>query len=1383
MKVLFEMKTTDTVNNKDLKAAIPLDGDIYLSGPLSFKDISVGNLLTKDFITNIDFNHWMANSFRLWAQQPQVVTGHWTLRNAALDSIYSESGVNGIDAAAYASKIELANRSLYQNYMETCNRVHGLIDASRENVMFLSHFELAFKLPHVARVASIYLFEVGRQNYLLTNAGCRTWLHYWNHQTQRYERLSDAYTGVVTSWIHLLDLRSEMIFVGNSEQPSATTGCTISGANIWKYQSDTRTIVSITSFGDAGDFRSLQAKPNSRTHFYAVRVADGRVIEFNADGTPVTEWVVDQVQGRSSAWSFVPSSANLGLAISNGESMSLLTTNGTKAMLPTNVENPERETERTVAKLRKAFADYNAAKATILSDKRSNPRIEKIRERIRKIDESMVPLANELIEALENGLHSTATVASTNQPIGADDVGANFGLDIGGRVRDLIINELDVVLKFATGELDESDEDSDEDGLFSTLHMSSVDSQRSANGEPTPTSANNEPELGDKFGDLLSGLTPTADALFDKLIEKIRLRKTESNYRAENDADNYRPDDTLLGDKFGDLMDKLTPVADEVFDKLMDFIRKEKPSESSAQRDYDLESVRNATEPSAEDQLVGELFSYLQGKIQLELKRYRNDPNVGDKFGEVMEDLTPTVDFVFNELIDKIRAKKRRRPMLVDEAARAANPPNREQLTSNGETIVGDKFGELMDKLTPTSDALFDKLIDKIRSEKTENDRQLNAYDYENVGNTKTVATRPEDVLGDKFGDLMDKLTPVVDVVFDKVMDYIRKEKPSESDAHGDYEVERVLNAMDSSAEDGFVRETSRYLQGEIQSELMAYQNRRTNDSIVGDKFGDAMDDLTPVVDKLFDKLIDKIRARKRPISSDSFSQSIHTTMNASMDDIARRIQAQHSEYHDPFKPNDLLVQGAHRPSKGVFDFEQAILDAVKVVRSNETMLGSAHNANADETVTSFGGTLKKYAQIAKNIYEQGKAVYHELKDDYFDPNDDYAAPESHQRPQQNGPSYQYNNENYQPENTDPPEPSYRPPQFHHGSNGGSQFSHSFQSDSSRPNSHHSHQQGFNDMFKPFRPHKENVNTHTESDGTEDSNDTNNSETIVPTKPHSLFDGHQPHIHDLDIPPEHIRHNGLNNITEAIQARMRASPLDQLFGLARNKPAERRTDEGGESFLGLSHTASDSILDADSTVGDAFQKYAEFVKSVHSKGQSVVGEMKNGTRSRHEPNMSSKHEAATSPKLPDSELSHVSDFHDDTEELLNQLLAVDGKYSEPNVGDKRENEFRTDVHNLFVQMNRVIAKYTKSGEQTHHHEPRRQLRKRDGARPERIEAMSLSMPSPQLPTKSANEVVAVTVGAERKPLIITSSQRENVIKGDHDTIQVSSRQTMRPMAF
>lgn len=1406
------MTTADTVNDKDLKAAVSLGQDIYLYGPLSFKAIAVGNLYTNDLISNIDYNQWTANALRSWAPQRQVVTGHWTVKNAAVDSIYSNSGVNGIDAAAYLRRIESSNRHLYRNYKETCNQVQSLIDESHKNVIFLSHFEIAFKLAHAARVDSIYLFEIGRQNYLLTNAGCWTSLHYWNHQTQRFERLSNAYTGVVNGWIHLVDLRNALHFVSIGDQANAKTGCSISGANVWKYESESQKIVAVAAFGSAGDFRSMQVKPDSRTHFYALRVRDNRVIEFNLNGAPVTEWIVDQVKARASAWNFVPASANLGLAISNGKTLSLLGNEETTLLAPMKWKKQQDETQQTIAKLRKAFADYNLAKKAIfnegaLSAKYDPKKLEEIRERVRKIDESVVPHANELIETLENGLHATAIAASMNQS--DPEVGRSFG----GSLRDIIIHELDTVTNFVTGE--ESDESSEEEGLFPKFHLGLLGNPQQTNDGNGPSNRKNQNSsfdgaiVGDNFGDLMENVTPMADVLFDKLMERIRQRKIKQHKRPKNaytysdvgSAKNssMRPDDAVLGDQFGDMLENLTPVADDVFDKLMDYIRKRKRIELEADGINDLESVRNASGLSDDDAFVGDLFSYLQGKIELELIRYRdsNDPNVGDQFGIVMDNLTPVADSLFDQLMDKIEMEKRRRPFLDDEFTRATHtnvnatmldivqwiqnqrPMHYDPFNQN-ESVTAFKTDRTVYEIGQAIQEAVKGLGGTDQHRKSENIHQMQQRIPENQRTNPLV---PSEVAISEDG---------------------ARWKPM----HNKHPHIHSIHVKPSHI---------KHLPGHFQKpvHLVPVHSQRPPIHSVQQRADLAQENLT------------------------------HVDGNRNSDSDPMVGDSEHfHKYTDTLHKYIEIAKGIYNRGKLVFEEIKGMKDDNSDASADYAAPESHRSPHSHHNQTESHHSSNTSDAIVFDQPEYDRPSHHESNISHHESND---------LPDNNSHSDQTNSDN-RPEKIQPahndfdtPEP-HRP--YHHESNNSPQSHHqSIENIDSNDHSkqqdsdHRPHENDFDSPPEPHQPHHNESSilpqTHQNFDKNDHSNQQGSDTLPEPHRPHrrphhrlhhhysnrphesydnkSNINGHVPNLSDFVIPPEDIRsknlHNHAKNKNQAVMEATKHRDPYGLLGAADNEQDLQSAHDEDDPFLELSHTVdtdgngSGLSLDADPIVGDgqsnrwvsAFRKCKSFVKQIYHSGKSIMAKIKNETR-RSDSMVGSVHEITPNHLNPqvsgttllsinrlgdlsshaESELlstaSDASEFHDDTEDLLSHLEAIYDKYRHTDTGDSSEDKFRSDVHNVFVKMEQVIAKYEKNAVLTiaEQHESRGRLKRRDKSHVKRIETMSVSMPDPYLSSQSNNEIVAVTVGPEQKPLIIASSRRENVIKGAHDSIQVNN---------
>lgn len=87
-RVLHSLTTPDKVNGRDMKlAASLLSEKVVIDSPLSFGNVAVNSLNTNDFISGVDFNKWIETSFQQFSPKPQIVTSHWHIKKAIIDSL------------------------------------------------------------------------------------------------------------------------------------------------------------------------------------------------------------------------------------------------------------------------------------------------------------------------------------------------------------------------------------------------------------------------------------------------------------------------------------------------------------------------------------------------------------------------------------------------------------------------------------------------------------------------------------------------------------------------------------------------------------------------------------------------------------------------------------------------------------------------------------------------------------------------------------------------------------------------------------------------------------------------------------------------------------------------------------------------------------------------------------------------------------------------------------------------------------------------------------------------------------------------------------------------------------------------------------------------
>lgn len=325
-RVLSVLQTIGTINGKNLNNVATLHEDLYLSGPLSIRSIKARNLNTKDTISGIDFDYWYANSLWKSQRENQIIRGVWTVSEGIFHSaVNGVSTLNGIPVENLAGQINAHHSNVlnnltvfHQSYVDSCHKMQDLIHKTQTLPYFVTHFEESFSLRVPNVLNSVHFFEANGQNYVAMNLGCVTVIYAWNRKIESYEKLIEAETGNVDSWLDMTDQANSVHLVSNTE--ADRSNCPTSGLNIWKL--DGTSLVHVSKITETNKFSLLHASKLHPDRFLAMTKDDGVINAFDLQNNLVEQWhlpMTDQQQFR-----FVPENANLGIALSNGKQLSSL---------------------------------------------------------------------------------------------------------------------------------------------------------------------------------------------------------------------------------------------------------------------------------------------------------------------------------------------------------------------------------------------------------------------------------------------------------------------------------------------------------------------------------------------------------------------------------------------------------------------------------------------------------------------------------------------------------------------------------------------------------------------------------------------------------------------------------------------------------------------------------------------------------------------------------------------------------------------------------------------------------------------------------------------------------------------------------------------------
>lgn len=758
IRVLNNLVTDGLINGRDLRLAAPLyEGNVVIDSPLSFGTFTADKLYTNDLISGINFDKWYETALVRYKSTPQVITAPWTIKTAVIDSMYAKE-INGMDVNQYLQTLDQSQRQYQNDYQQKCQQAQNLIENTRKNEAFLSHFAKKFSIETQSLINSVYPVNFFDQNYFIVNSECQTLVHAWNGINKTYDQVSTAITGDVVQWIHILDPENQLFLISNNDG-SVDSNCPISGAFIWRFNPQDMSLSQEVQFGRIGDIRSMAVKQNSRALFLAIRNNDGLWIEYNLRGAIVAE---KNPPILTSSVRFVPAEAQLGLALSDGNHLSIvhecdskrrtkrcgLLTEAT-AMHFTNRKNEHRQHfERSMEQLRTHLENGRTILQSILtSDELNRPNnntafsffnqtkmehmkelIQKSKERIAQIlsrdkissnsefatERAVTTQKSHSVETSTSPIteqeQTEATTAQSDQHV-TTQVPATDSVPVSSTLEQQNATQLNV------------------DGKFIADLVSAIDKVMAANKSITSNISNDQLVESDSEN---VGATGTVLVDLMNLVDKV-IEENEEKHRQENSDDanyenTYRTASQL----------NRTEIKQMLNDSLVV---------------HELMSISNTTNQT--DPHVGTLF----GMFMLE-KTFANTLDRASKaiLGNDENEERNAADDDDDDAEDHHRRKSKGglfglldptrfnfATSLFKSIEGVRDSTNREVKNSDDEPTVGDEFGDIMFKLTPIADKLFDKIVYDLRQRN--NALQYNSDPYTVGASHGSVAEKAENIL------------------------------------------------------------------------------------------------------------------------------------------------------------------------------------------------------------------------------------------------------------------------------------------------------------------------------------------------------------------------------------------------------------------------------------------------------------------------------------------------------------------------------------------------------------------------------------------------------------------------------------------------------------
>lgn len=728
VRVLKDLVTNGLVNGRDIRLAAPLNGDIIIDSPLSFGTVVADKLYTKHLISGIDFNAWTEKALQRWKPVPQVVTAPWHIETVIANTFDSHQGINGMENRQFLEYVYKSNERFSRKSAEKC------INSTQANI--LSGFKNVFNINASNPINSVHLWNTFNQNYMVINAGCESHVYIWNAQNMTFLPLSTAVTGDVIQWIHVQDMNGENVLISNNDG-SIDSNCAIGGAFIWRLDPNLDLLIEQVQFGRIAEFKSMQMKPNSRAFFYALRNTDNHLIEYNLRGAIITEWNVNDANAVEP--NLVPGEANLGLALSHGAKLSMLTScNCTKrtkrcSLITEKVKGVRRQHfDKVMAQFHTDLHNGRNIFRSILNANGNSSKTNLSSSLTAKRMEQLKLLVDKSTEKTSQILGAAATPSNTS----ATDNLSHFKIANNQSESATSTPSTDAISSNVNGKL--------------IIHLmnaidNAVEEKKSSTTETTTTENTiQEPDeeiivgTGAEFVDLID--------MVEKVIEEndMKHRQQDSN-EYENEYVNENSDAYRVGSSLNK-----TEVVQMLNDSLA---LKELLSSSKVTNESDTQ-VGTLFGMFMLEQSLANTFNRATKVLLGEDERPRDEEQSEvNPFGIARRFMNRNHKKKKSGLFGSMLGSVHTNPAehykeSVNTLQKIRNAWKNDTTDAADDVQVGDRFGDLMFKITPLADKMFDDIVDELRRRNHENyqpyrsdDSSIGSVNTEHIEPTETISS------------------------------------------------------------------------------------------------------------------------------------------------------------------------------------------------------------------------------------------------------------------------------------------------------------------------------------------------------------------------------------------------------------------------------------------------------------------------------------------------------------------------------------------------------------------------------------------------------------------------------------------------------------------
>ncbi|EDS33193.1 conserved hypothetical protein [Culex quinquefasciatus] len=324
VRVLNSLTLPPIINGRPFGKPVLLGPQMTIESPISFRKLRVKSLVTEDMLSGVDFDAWYHNSLWTAGREHQLIEGPVIARNVRFGADVEGNGkINGVDIKEVIQRMKAAKQNVEDQLLDyraelrsMCSTAKKLVGSSQKQVYYFKYFVQRQVINGGEAIESFHFFDHLGYHFLAINVGCESQFYQWDPVGRVFVPMFKFYTGVVEEWQTVVNGDRGVYLVTRSS--SEITKCKILGVGVWLFSA-----VQLRLVWNAAEPELVQAigsDPSKPDSFYVLK--GGKMYEYTVDGNVVEQWNLPMSE---TGYKFVPNDVGLGLAVSDGKMLVVLT--------------------------------------------------------------------------------------------------------------------------------------------------------------------------------------------------------------------------------------------------------------------------------------------------------------------------------------------------------------------------------------------------------------------------------------------------------------------------------------------------------------------------------------------------------------------------------------------------------------------------------------------------------------------------------------------------------------------------------------------------------------------------------------------------------------------------------------------------------------------------------------------------------------------------------------------------------------------------------------------------------------------------------------------------------------------------------------------------